>query len=167
MGGENTKGNSNMAGNAAEKTTTTDAPSFKGRKLDMPEIEGYWALKPGAVVEGRAMARFQIENDDGKVRDILVVQVSRDVTAVQKGGKESLVKKNGFIGVGITHKNAELLNYITKRGLVFCKALEKKDIGGGRKMWTYECFGEEGKEAPPPPITSRPAGKSDGEDVPF
>jgi hypothetical protein len=147
--------------------TKKDGPAFKGQRLDLPEIIGYWLVKPGAVVEGRALGRFQIENDDGKIRDIMVVKLTKPTTIAQKGGKELPAKEGDFVGVGITHKNGELLNYVTKRGMIWCRAVEKKDIGGGRKMWTYEVIGEEGMAAPPPPVTAKAASKGENDDVPF
>ena len=158
------------ASKATEETTTaaSEAPSFKGKRLDLPDIEGYWHTAPGAVVEGRALGRFQIENDDGKIRDIIVVKLSKS-TLIKKKGVETPVKAEPgtFIGVGITHKNADLLNFVAKRGMIWCKALKKIDIGGGRKMWSYEYVGEEGMEAPPPPIQTKAAGKGDNDEVPF
>lgn len=143
-------------------------PSFKGKRLDLPDIEGYWHTEPGAVVEGQALGRFQIENDDGKIRDIIIVKLSKP-TKIKQKGKETPVEadKGAFIGVGITHKNADLLNYVTKRGMIWCKAVKKNDIGGGRKMWTYEYMGEEGKEAPPPPVAAKAVSKGENDDVPF
>jgi hypothetical protein len=153
---------------AATKEPEKSGPSFKGaKKLDLPDIEGYWLAEPNAEVEGKALGRFQIENDDGKVRDILVVELSKDATCAKKGGEKLIVKAGKCVGVGISHKNGDLLNYITKRGMVYCKALKKVDIGGGRKMWTYETYGEAGKEAPPPPMQTKAVGKGDGEDAPF
>ena len=165
-----------MAAASAAKNTDTkepeptksEGPSFKGKRLDLPDIEGYWHTAPGAVVEGQALGRFQIENDDGKVRDIIVVKLSKPTKMKKKGVEEPFTAEVGaFIGVGITHKNSDLLNYVSKRGMIWCKAIKKTDIGGGRKMWHYEYIGEEGKEAPPPPIQSKAASKGDNDDVPF
>jgi hypothetical protein len=156
---------------AATATTKTEekpaGPSFKGKRLDLPDIEGYWHMSPGAIVEGQALGRFQIENDDGKTRDVIIVKLSKPAMMIKKGQETGAsVPEGTFIGVGITHKNQDLLNYVAKRGMIWCKAIKKSDIGGGRKMWLYEYIGEEGKEAPPPPVHAKPVSKGDN-DVPF
>ncbi len=155
---------------AAAKTTESTAktgPSFKGKRLDLPEIEGYWKVDVGLEVEGQALGRFQIENDDGKTRDIIIVKLSKPCKIVVKGGESHDAKEGTFVGVGITYKNADLLNYVSKRGMIWCKATKKVDIGKGRKMWNYEVVGEEGKEAPPPPVQTKAVSKGENDDVPF
>jgi hypothetical protein len=155
---------------AATKTeeTKSSGPSFKGKRLDLPDIEGYWDVQPGSEVEGKALGRFQIENDDGKIRDIVVVKLSKPCMIKKKGNDKAIQADVGqFIGVGITHKNQDLLNFVAKHGMIWCKAVKKMDIGGGRKMWSYEYVGEEGKEAPPPPIATKAASKGDNDEVPF
>jgi hypothetical protein len=152
---------------AAKSAAEDTGPSFKGKRLDLPDIEGYWHTAPGAVVEGQALGRFQIENDDGKTRDVIIVKLTKPTKMMKKGATDPVPAKAGmFIGVGITHKNQDLLNYVTKRGQIWCKATQKVDIGGGRKMWLYEYIGEEGKEAPPPPILAKAVAKGDN-DAPF
>lgn len=147
--------------NAAAAPAVVEAPVdefaslFAGDKgferVDIPEVEGWFKASPGAFFYGRIVSYFQIEDKkNGKLRDILVLRLGADCKyAVLNTKQEGTVSKGGILAVGVTHKLKPLLEYVTHKGIVAAKAIEKKSIGSGQTMWTYEinCKGE--KSAPP------------------
>lgn len=148
---------------SAPSESTKTGPSFKnGKKLGTPDIQGWWIAKPGAEVEGKAIGRLQIMGEDDKPRDIVIVQTTRKCICSSAGDKKEVEMPEGsIVGVGISFKNTELLNYVAKQGLVYCRAIEKKKLDGKKTMWLYECVGEAGKDAPPPPVHTPPVANSE------
>ena len=157
-------GQAAAAGSKEEKPkTSAAAPAeldefsklFKGdngfERVDIPEVEGWFKATPGAFFYGRIVSYFQIEDKkNGKLRDILVLRLGADCkNAVLTSKQEGTVEKGGILAVGVTHKLKPLLEYVTSKGIVAARAVEKKSIGNAQTMWTYEinCKGE--KSAPP------------------
>lgn len=119
-----------------------------------PEIQGWWDVDSKIQIWGTIAGAFQQENDDGSVRDTVIVKIKYPTMAVPAGKRGDDAKPEKFeagalIGIGIRHKLREILNYVEHRGEVFVKPVEQKKIGGGRRMWEFvvRC---KGKKAPPP-----------------
>lgn len=164
---------------AAEKPEVDEFKAlFAGDKeferVDIPEVEGWFKASPGAFFYGRILSHFQIEDrKNGKLRDILVLRLGADCkNAVLLDKKEGTLAKNAVMAVGVTHKLKPLLEYVTNKGIVAARAIEKKNIGNAQTMWTYEINCKGVKAAPPASSMltqeeAEAATKTKFDDIPF
>lgn len=144
-----------------EAKKPADAPKdkfdslFEGGKgyerVDVPEIDGWFQAATNAFFFGQIVSYFQIEDKKkGGYRDILVLRLGEEcASAVGKDKQPTTLPKGAVMAVGLQHKLRPLLEYVTHKGIVGAKCLEKVSIGGGQTMWTFKIMGKGQKAAPP------------------
>jgi hypothetical protein len=144
-----------MSGNG--EMMKDDGPPKSWEDVGAPDVNGWFQVAEGASFTGKCVGRIQMENDDGMMRDVVLVKLDKPCTSAVFDGEAITVAAGEILGVGIRAKLSGLLEYVEKQGRVYVKALTKQKLKGGRTMWTFEAKGEPGKKAPPPAPSNRAA----------
>lgn len=134
--------------------------------VGIPDIDGWWKPTEGAKILGRVVGRTQIENDDGKMRDVVLIQLDKPCVAVMEE-EEITLQPGQCIGVGVRAKLTDLLYYVQKKGRVFVRAEGKRNLKKGRTMWLFTVKGEKNKRADPPAPITRNSATDSTDDVDF
>jgi hypothetical protein len=122
-----------------------------------PELDGWFKARVGAVFYGQAVGRIVVPALQGGDRDVVLVKLTKPCESVNVDGSPDeyrTLEAGKVLGVGITHKLADLLNYVEKKGNVAVMCTEKKSIGQGKTLWLYKVLGEKGKRCAPPAPTA-------------
>lgn len=144
-----------MAGNG--EIMKDEGPPKSWEDVGAPDVNGWFQVAEGASFTGKCVGRIQMENDDGNMRDVVLVRLDKDCTSAVFDGEPVTVAAGEILGVGIRAKLTGLLEYVEKQGRVYVKAIAKVKLKGSRTMWTFEAKGEPGKKAPPPAPSNRAA----------
>lgn len=143
-------------------------------RVDQPSLDGWYAPEVGNGFYGKLLSHFQVlDKKSGKMRDVVIVGLLADCQAVDAGTKQKTTLKRGqYLGVSVRHKLQPLMEYVTNKGVVFCKAKSKESIGGGQTMWNFELACKGVKAAPPAPrqLSHEEAGTGGAvgdDDIPF
>jgi hypothetical protein len=144
-----------------------DDPDFKDSSFESigaPDIDGWFKPVLGAKFKGQVVGRIQIENDDGKLRDVCLVRLEIPCEGCVVDGEEGKVLETGkVLGVGIRAKLADMLFYVEKKGRVLAKVTGEQKLRGNRTMWIFDLKGEKGKRsATVPAATPRMASDDTG-----
>jgi len=144
-----------------------DAPgSFED--VGTPDVDGWFKPAEGAKFLGQVVGRIQIENDDGKMRDVVLVKLEKPCANAVVEGQDAELEAGQVLGVGVRSKLTDLLYYVEKKGRVFARVEGKQKLKGGRTMWLFTLKCEKGKRAAPPAPITRNSAASDGDnDVGF
>jgi hypothetical protein len=160
------KGEGAAAAGEAEDTDFGAPSNFED--VGTPDIDGWFKPEEGSKFLGQVVGRIQIENDDGKMRDVVLVKLEKPCASAVVEGEDATLDAGQVLGVGVRAKLTELLYYVEKKGRVYAKAVSKQKLKGGRTMWVFEVKGEKGKRANPPAPITRNSAASDGDsDVGF
>jgi hypothetical protein len=143
--------------------TKDEGPPRNWEDVGAPDVDGWFQPTEGAVFTGKCVGRIQMPNDDGQMRDVVLVKLDKDCASAVFDSEPVTVPAGKVLGVGIRAKLTGLLEYVEKQGRVYVKVLAKQKLKGGRTMWTFEAKGEPGKRAAPPPPSNAavPASTSD------
>ena len=133
--------------------------------MSRPEIDGWYSpeMHPGTVA-GTVVGRIEVADEDGDLRDVILLETAVPVTAsVDK--EPTLLPVGSVLGVGMRMDLKILLSYVEHKGKAIFKPIEKIKIKGGRTKWKFaiSCKGQ--KSAPPTPTPAQ-QGTSNGY-IPF
>lgn len=154
------------ATNTALKTAPAVAAADEGwDDCGTPDIDAWFKGDAGASIEGKLVGMINIQGDDGKRRDIVLVRLTKDCTSTVESGSQTVVTTPAgkVVGLGINFALRAVPSYVTNQGMVRVTFLEKKALKGGRSVWKTDCKCK-GIKAVPPVITL--GGNSYGEDAP-
>lgn len=155
---------------AATATNTKSDTDFEApnnfEDVGQPDIDGWYKPELAEKFLGQVVGRTQIPNDDGQMRDVVLIKLEKPCKAVMEE-KEVLLQPGQCMGVGIRAKLTELLYYVSKKGRVYAKVEGKRKLKGGRVMWLFAVKGEKGKRADPPTPVQRNSAVDASGDVDF
>lgn len=167
---------------AQKKPIKEFKPSFgELTEVGTPDIDAWWNPGPGDAFEGRVMGAMKVKNTKAKpgqdpYRDVVLVKIKGEcASCVTGGGKDAekvTLKEGQILAVGVKHKNKELLDYVEKKALVACQAIEKISIGGGQTMWQFRVWGDTKDRVPwvdrsPSASQTETAAAGGDDDIPF
>lgn len=109
-----------------------------------PDIDGWFKPEVGAAFKGQVVGRIQIENDDGKLRDVCLVKLDTPCKAVVDGEEGVTLDAGKVLGVGVRAKLVDLLFYIEKKGRVMVKVVSQQKLRGNKTMWVFDLRGQKG-----------------------
>jgi len=129
-----------------------DDPDFNDNAFEsvgVPDIDGWFKPKLGSSFQGQVVGRIQIENDDGRLRDVCLVKLEKpcEGSAVIDGEEDKTLPAGKVLGVGVRAKLTDMLFYVEKKGRVKAKAIGEQKLRGNRTMWLFDLRGEKGKRS--------------------
>ena len=143
--------------------TPNDEPPGGFDAIGTPDIDGWWAPKENSIIYGQIVGRISIEDQNEKMRDVVLVQLKRPCADCSVDGEAGQLEEGQVCGVGVRAKLTDLLYYVEHKGECWIKATGQKKLKGNRTMWQFDCRAR-GKRATPPKADVR---VSDSDDIPF
>lgn len=142
------------------------------------EIDAWWVPQAGLFMQAHIVGHKVLKDDAGNDRLVFLMRNANDVKAKPVGSDTDaeleVMPAGSVIAVGETYALKEIRQYVTKRGLVQMKCLEKVKIGR-RSMWRYDvvCKGDkaplilDSDKAPVPSKRDEDAPSDLDDDMPF
>ena len=115
--------------------------------IGVPDIDGWFKPEIGLGFKGQVVGRIQIENDDGRLRDVVLVKLEVACKAVVDGAEGVVLEAGKILGVGVRAKLTDLLFYVEKKGRVMAQAMTQQKLRGNKTMWVFKVRGEKGKRS--------------------
>jgi hypothetical protein len=144
-----------------------------------PDIDGWWSpeykdgttTKRSPAVVGKVVGIIAVKDKKrGGTRSVSLIELVKPTIAIVEK-KPKQLEAGAVVGVGVRHKLQELALCVENHVAVFIKPEDKKEIGGGQTMWTFD-FRYKGKLSEKPttplnaPATDDAEDKGD-DDIPF
>ena len=130
----------------------------RSERVDEAELDGWWKPDVRVPLVGVLKSRFEVyDQEKDEKRPVLVAEVRSRI--VGENNQEPVTLEPGkHIGIGYRHNIRELFNY--QDGTEFrILPLEKRNIGKGRTLWSFELrvkAGSKKLEKPQaPPVNTR------------
>ena len=105
--------------------------------LDTPDLKGWYDPEKGDPVYGQIVGAFSIKDENGNLRDVLIVILLRDCRAVDNQS-EVVVKAGDALGLGVRADLSNLMYYVESQAVIFVKPTGKKKLRGKRSMWQFK-----------------------------
>ena len=128
------------------------------------DIDGWYKAEVGRVLQGKVVSAIQIQDDEGKMRKVALVQLTAPCDCMVKGNDKPIPFEVGkVIGFSITKDTAQVLQYVENQGECRLVPKEKIKLKGTRSMWKY-AQAYKGKKGAIPVFE---AVDSESDDIPF
>lgn len=117
-------------------TKSDSPPADDWEEIDNLEIDGWWKPTEGQSVQGIISHSFEIDNEDGTTRKVLVARLTAPVDAEIEGDLVQL-KPGQVVGIGYRYNLRALFDY--EKGTEFLAiAHGQAKLKGNRTMWTFK-----------------------------